>query len=153
MKKLLLILTMLVSVCGFATAAEPDAVRVKPVGGDAILLQFTANPQVAYTTTGVTITATGQDAVTLDFDEIEFIDFVDLGSVSEVEANTVTVRVTESALVIENAEEGSNLTIFSIDGKLLLNATIADTFSIDRSRFQKGVYIVKINKTTFKLVL
>ena len=50
MKKLLLILTMLVSVCGFATAAEPDAVRVKPVGGDAILLQFTANPQVAYTT-------------------------------------------------------------------------------------------------------
>ena len=65
----------------------------------------------------------------------------------------MTVRVTESALVIENAEEGSNLTIFSIDGKLLLNATIADTFSIDRSRFQKGVYIVKINKTTFKLVL
>ncbi len=153
MKKLFLTLALLGSMCGFAAAEEPDAVRIKPVAGDEVVILFTANPEVTYTATGVTVSST-QDPVSFDFDDIEFIDFVRSSSVQEVAGTSVSMRVTPQALIIENAEPGSSLAVFALDGRSLLNTSIPDTsYSIDRSRLAKGVYIVRINKTTFKISL
>lgn len=153
MKKFFLMLTLLGSMCGFASAEEPDAVRIKPVTGDDVVILFTANPEVTYTATGVKVSST-QDPVSFDFDDIEFIDFVKSTSVQEVAGTPISMRVTPQALIIENVESGSSLAVYALDGRAILNTLIPDTsYSIDRSRLAKGVYIVKINKTTFKISL
>lgn len=153
MRKIIFLLTLMVGICAFATAEEPDAVRVKPASGDAVVFLFTANPEVTYTATGATITATGQAPVTFDFDNIEFIDFVKYGSVEDVAADAVTVRVTADALAIDNAEAGSLLAIYSLDGRCVLSTTIPESYSVSRSLFNRGAYIVRINKTAFKILL
>lgn len=153
MKKFILLLTLLGSICGFAAAEEPDAVRVKPTTGDPVVFVFSANPEITYTATGATISATGQDPVTFDFDDIEFIDFVKYGSVKEVAGTQVSLRVAQDAILIEGAESGSLLSIFTLDGRCVLNTTIPESYSVSRSLLNKGAYIIRINKTTFKILL
>lgn len=154
MRKIFLLLTLLVSVCGLATAGEPDAVRVMPTSGQQVVLLFSANPEITYTATGATITAAGQNPLTLAFDDIEFIDFVEFGSVEDVAEAALSLRVTQDELLIDNAEVGSALSIYSLDGRCVLNTTLPDSsFAISRSMLEKGVYIVRINKTTFKILL
>ena len=153
MKKIFLLLALLWSMCGLNAAETPDAVRVTPATGDPIVILFSANPEVTYTSTGATITASGQDAVTLDFDDIAFIDFVTYGSVSGVEGAQVSLRVTQDAIVIDNAEAGSQLAVYTLDGRQVVSATIPESYSIERSSLAKGAYIIRINKTSFKILL
>lgn len=153
MKKIFLLLALLGSMIGVNAAEVPDAVRVKPATGDAVVILFSANPEVTYTSTGATISATGHDAVSIDFDDIEFIDFVKMSSVSEVAGTQVSLRVTQDAIVIEGAEAGSQLSVYTLDGRAVLNTTFSDAYSVERSRLAKGAYIVRINKTTFKILL
>ena len=84
---------------------------------------------------------------------IEFIDFVKYGSVNEIAGTPVSMRVTHDAIVIENAGEGSMLSIYTLDGRCVVNTTIPDSYSVERSLLAKGAYIIKINKTTFKILL
>ena len=91
--------------------------------------------------------------MTFDFDDIQFIDFVKYDAVDDVVAPAVTLRVTQDALLISNAEAGSVLSIYSLDGRCVLNTTIPESFSVSRSELNKGVYIVTINKTAFKIIL
>ena len=153
MRKITFLLAILVSICGFAAEVEPDAVRVTPTNGDPVVFLFTSNPEVTYTDTGATIATKGQDPVTFDFDDIQFIDFVKNDAVDDVVAPAVTLRVTQDALLISNAEAGSVLSIYSLDGRCVLNTTIPESFSVSRSELNKGVYIVTINKTAFNIIL
>ena len=128
-------------------------VRVTPVTGEPVVFMFSANPEITYTATGATISTTSQDPVTFDFEAIEFIDFVKYGSVNEIAGTPVSMRVTNDAIVIENAGEGSMLSIYTLDGRCVVNTTIPDSYSVERSLLAKGAYIIKINKTTFKILL
>ena len=136
MRKFIFFLTLLGTALGLSAAEVPDAVRVTPV-----------------TATGATISTTNQDPVTFDFEAIEFIDFVKYGSVNEIAGTPVSMRVTHDAIVIENAGEGSMLSIYTLDGRCVVNTTIPDSYSVERSLLAKGAYIIKINKTTFKILL
>lgn len=153
MRKITFLLALMVSLCGFAAEVEPDAVRVTPATGDPVVFLFTSNPEVTYTDTGATISTKGQNPVTFDFEDIQFIDFVKYGAVDDVVATTVTLRVTSEALLIDNAKDGDVLAIYSLDGRCVLNTTIPETYSVSRSQLGKGVYIVTINKTAFKIIL
>ena len=155
MKKILFMLTMLVSICGFAANEEPDAIRVKTTTGSPVVILLASNPEVTYTQTGATITATGQNPVTLDFDDIEFIDFVKSSSVKDVATaeGAVQLRVSADALLVSGAKAGSALAIYTLDGRCVLAATIPESYSVSRSQLANGVYIVKINKTSFKIIL
>ncbi len=155
MKKILFMLTMLVSICGFAANEEPDAIRVKLNSGTPVVILLSSNPEVTYTSTGATITATGQNPVTLDFDDIEFIDFVKSSSVKDLAATegAVKLQVSADALLVSGAKAGSELAIYTLDGRCVLNTTIPESYSVNRSLLNTGVYIVKINKSTFKIIL
>lgn len=153
MRKFIFFLTLLGTAFGLSAAEAPDAVRVTPVTGEPIVFMFSANPEITYTATGATISTTNQDPVTFDFEAIEFIDFVKYGSVNEIAGTPVSMRVTHDAFVIENAGEGSMLSIYTLDGRCVVNTTIPDSYSVERSLLAKGAYIIKINKTTFKILL
>lgn len=154
MRKFIFFLTLLGTALGLSAAEVPDAVRVTPVTGESIVFMFSANPEITYTATGATISTTNQDPVTFDFEAIEFIDFVKYGSVNEIAGTPVSMRVTtHDAIVIENAGEGSMLSIYTLDGRCVVNTTIPDSYSVERSLLAKGAYIIKINKTTFKILL
>ena len=151
MRKFIFFLTLLGTAFGLSAAEAPDAVRVTPVTGEPVVFMFSANPEITYTATGATISTTSQDPVTFDFEAIEFIDFVKYGSVNEIAGKSM--RVTNDAIVIENAGEGSMLSIYTLDGRCVVNTTIPDSYSVERSLLAKGAYIIKINKTTFKILL
>lgn len=152
MRKFIFFLTLLGTAFGLSAAEAPDAVRVTPVTGEPVVFMFSANPEITYTATGATISTTSQDPVTFDFEAIEFIDFVKYGSVNEIAGTPVSMRVTNDAIVIENAGEGSMLSIYTLDGRCVVN-TSPDSYSVERSLLAKGAYIIKINKTTFKILL
>ena len=135
MRKFIFFLTLLGTALGLSAAEVPDAVRVTPVTGEPIVFMFSANPEITYTATGATISTTNQDPVTFDFEAIEFIDFVKYGSVNEIAGTPVSMRVTHDAIVIENAGEGSMLSIYTLDGRCVVNTTIRV------SRFLVGISI------------
>lgn len=149
MKKLLFMLAALGSISGFAQ--EKDALRVKPVVGEAVTFLFETKPEVSFVPTGLRITGSSTDPVAFNFDEIEFMDFVSISGTADVELSDITLRVTPQAFIIDSAPQGSSLSVYSLDGRAVLNATFSDNYTIDRSRLAGGVYIIRINKSTFKV--
>lgn len=153
MKKLLLLLALLpASVFGFA--AGKNALRVQPVVGEAVTFMFDAEPEVNFTSTGVSITATGAQPVSFAFDDIESLDFPEINAVQQIDSTQgIKVSCIADAIVISNAPEQSTLEVYSIDGRKIISTVFSGDFSISRDSFAKGINIIKVNNSAFKILI
>lgn len=72
---------------------------------------------------------------------------------TEMNANPISVTVSESTLKVKNAE-GCIIHLFSLTGEEIITQRIdSQTKLIDLANLQRGVYIVKIGKFTRKIYL
>lgn len=65
-----------------------------------------------------------------------------------------TFRATPGEIVISGAEPGSVAQIFSLNGHQTQSARVGDSgsVSLDTTGLPAGIYIIKTNKSSFKLV-
>lgn len=86
--------------------------------------------------------------------EISKIYFVYVSSVSEIDVqNTMFVYpnpARDFIKIANNSQENQILSIYSIDGRMLVKQNYSANEGIDISSLKEGLYIVKLNGQTFK---
>lgn len=86
--------------------------------------------------------------------EINKIYFVHVSSVSEIDVqNTMFVYpnpARDFIKIANNSKENQILSIYSIDGRMLVKQNYSANEGIDISSLKEGLYIVKLNGQTFK---
>ena len=153
MKKFLMMLGALV-VCAASYAVEPTAVRVTTVGGEQMQFLFSDAPEVQFAGDKLQVTSlAAADPVTFDFDQVESIDFPTESAVTTLRKSDVTVRLTQAALEISNLPARSAVDVYSLDGRRVFHSDCEGECSVERRLLQKGLYVVKINKNSFKITL
>lgn len=78
-----------------------------------------------------------------------------MSSINDPEANKGTnVYVTTSDIVVKTDNSDSQvLQLFSVDGRLLLNGSLAGEAKISRDNIVNGIYLVKVGSKTYKVLL
>lgn len=151
MRKFLLLLTMLGSLCCFA--AEKDALRVVLKTGSPMLFKFESKPEVTFTPEGFDVVCPNEEGVVFQFDEVDYLDFAETVGIVQLPVSELLFWVGQTSITVENAGSESRLDVWTLDGKSVLSATFNDTYTIERPRLGKGVFIFKINNSTFKASL
>ncbi|MCH5245674.1 MAG: T9SS type A sorting domain-containing protein [Muribaculaceae bacterium] len=150
MKKILFsLVALLISVS--AVALTPTHVRVNPASGDPILFSFESQPEIAFLADGIKVTSSGAEPLTLTFDALTDIDFVSPEGVQSLADDVIKVNTYADRIEFSNIPQGVSLTLYSLSGQILYNATPAGEASIYKTDYPRGVYIVVIGSTSFKL--
>lgn len=142
---------MLGSLCCFA--AEKDALRVVLKTGSPMLFKFESKPEVIFTPEGFGVFCPNEEGVVFQFDEVDYLDFAETVGIAQLPVSELLFRVGQTSITVENAGPESRLDVWTLDGKSVLSATFNDTYTIERPRLGKGVFIFKINNSTFKASL
>ncbi len=144
MRKLLLILAMAVAVVASAADA-PTAVRVQPTSGDAVTFLFETSPELQMHAKRFTVTSTAHPAgVTFEFDAVESIDFVATSSVENTEMPGIIMTMDNGTLNFSNVPENSPVSVYTTDGRMVVNTSASDTFSLSLNDMAQGIYIVRV---------
>lgn len=60
---------------------------------------------------------------------------------------------TSTGITVGNLPQASSVSLTGIDGKVLLNATASDTYTVRTSELTPGVYVLTVNHKSFKIAI
>ncbi len=145
MRKLLLLLVLTVAFVASAADA-PTAVRVQPVSGEAVTFLFDTQPELQMHAARFTVTSTAHPAgVTFDFNNVESIDFVDVPtSVEKTEIPGIVMTMDNGSLNFSNVPDNAPVSVYTTDGRMVVNTTASGTYSLDLRNMASGIYIVRV---------
>lgn len=146
-----MISVVVIGIC--VASAASMKVRVVPKTGDPMLFSFEQRPEVAFLNGHVTITVTGEEPLVFDFEDIDHIKTQVTAAVNEVEKSDITVSSYPESIVFGNVPEGSLVEVYAISGQRILLDRAEGEFVLSRSGLSHGIYIVRINNTSFKVAL
>lgn len=149
MKKIFLAIAALIF--GLTAMAAPSHVRVNLASGDNIVLSFDSKPEIAILADGIKVTSTETDAVTYEFDDVDYIDFADLSAIEKVNDNPIRIVNLPQSIEFSNVPDGSVVKLFSLDGKLLYTGQASGTAVIAKGDYPRGVYVVVVGASSFKV--
>jgi hypothetical protein len=75
----------------------------------------------------------------------------EISGIAGLQADDCSVWISEGRLHIENGVAGT-VQVFDISGRQRLNAYLSGSQSLDVSHLQQGIYVVRINEKTFKVI-
>lgn len=153
MKKLLFTLVAM-AMSLIAMAQTPGYLRVNTNTGDALVVSFDQQPEISFLADGIKVTANGmEEPVTFIFDDVDSIDFTSESSVNEVELDGDVIRLAAypDRIVFLNVLEGSPLKVYSVSGQLLRSFDASGEATLYKSDFNRGVYVVTVGASSFKL--
>lgn len=156
MKKKFYSLLLLLATVLTANAADAKwCLVVESAGGETIAIGADLKPVIKTTADGYELKY-GETVTTFTWSELKKV------SIKETEPTAVeevsvkpAFQVAPGEVAIQGAEPGSVAQIFSVSGQLLQSARVADNGSVSLStqNLPAGqVYIVKTNKSTFKII-
>lgn len=152
MKKILFTLVALL-MAGMAMAQTPAYVRVNPTEGSPVLFKMSAEPQITMLAEGIQVTATDADPVSFMFDGLASIDFPTSSEVEKVAKSDINVASYPDRVVFSNIPEGEMVRIFSINGTQVFAAEAGGEATVMKADYPKGIYVVRIGSTSFKIIL
>ena len=144
MRKLLLLLVLTVALA-VSAAETPTAVRVQPTSGEAVTFLFDTNPELQLHANRFTVTSTAHPAgITFEFDNVESIDFVAAPtSIGNVEEPGITMAMDNGTLNFSNVPDNAPVSVYTTDGRMVVNTTASGTFSLDLNSMAAGIYIIR----------
>lgn len=153
MKKLLLIAALLL--CAFGIHAD-NKLTVYTKAGEAVPFHFADKPELKFLggTMSITVQA-GHEPVTFELTEIESIKLEDVTGVEAPTQAAMMAVVTDAAGIhFTGVEDGAQVVVASVDGRVVINTVVNNgEFHLLHGDLAKGVYIIKINKFTTKIIL
>jgi hypothetical protein len=112
-------------------------------------------PEVSFVGNNMRITSTKAD-VTYDLTEVIRFTYEtrSITGVSELRDELAEINYKDGELVISGIKVGSSVNIYSLDGKLVkqLTAQRTGSYRISLASLSKGVYIVKSDNVTYKIM-
>ncbi len=151
MRKILLTTLLLASAF---VAGAADGLRVKTLTGDAVMFHFDSRPEVTFLAGKLQVKTAADPAVTFELDDIDSIEFATMTGADAPAGSGICMSADASGVVFGNIADGAHAAVYSISGRLLVSERCAGgNFSLSRSVYGPGVYIVKIDGFTAKIVL
>lgn len=151
--KLSLWLCMLLG-CVFPTCAEETyrLVVVTTASGDVIKFDLSGGVNVAFSDTEVIITSDNSE-VKLPVTDFARFDFSDDASVNDKTIQSVTVIVGNDFINLSGLPGRSLVQLFTLNGISVANITADDSGSASIRSLSKGIYILKTQLSTIKVIL
>ena len=151
--KLSLWLCMLLG-CVFPTCAEETyrSVVVTTASGDVIKFDLSGEVNVAFSDTEVIITSDNSE-VKLPVTDFARFDFSDDASVNDKTIQSVTVIVGNDFINLSGLPGRSLVQLFTLNGISVANITADDSGSASIRSLSKGIYILKTQLSTIKVIL
>lgn len=151
--KLSLWLCMLLG-CVFPTCAEETyrSVVVTTASGNVIKFDLSGGVNVAFSDTEVIITSDNSE-VKLPVTDFARFDFSDDASVNDKNIQSVTVIVGNDFINLSGLPGRSLVQLFTLYGISVANITADDSGSASIRSLSKGIYILKTQLSTIKVIL
>lgn len=151
--KLSLWLCMLLG-CVFPTCAEETyrSVVVTTASGDVIKFDLSGGVNVAFSDTEVIITSDNSE-VKLPVTDFARFDFSDDASVNDKNIQSVTVIVGNDFINLSGLPGRSLVQLFTLNGISVANITADDSGGASIRSLSKGIYILKTQLSTIKVIL
>lgn len=151
--KLSLWLCMLLG-CVFPTCAEETyrSVVVTTASGNVIKFDLSGGVNVAFSDTEVIITSDNSE-VKLPVTDFARFDFSDDASVNDKNIQSVTVIVGNDFINLSGLPGRSLVQLFTLYGISVANITADDSGSASIRNLSKGIYILKTQLSTIKVIL
>ena len=143
MKKLVLILALLFS---FVGAFAEGSLNIRTKSGDVVSIKYAEQPEIKFNGTKMTITtATSDQPVVIELSDIDGI---------EPQKNSGIGAVADNLLTIMSDAAGVHFSgVAGVDGRVWVNTVVKDgEYHLYAADFAKGIYIVKINQFTTKVI-
>ena len=154
MRKRLLLLSFLTATAVGMYADQFEILVVKLKNGTETEFFLKDKPQVRFEGTDLKVTSSLGDTSFALADVLRFTYTKREGTgIDEIIDNKKGIGIQDGVLVISQLEAGTNVSIYSLDGKLLRqsNAQHAGTFRLSLSELPSGIYLVKIDNVTYKI--
>ncbi|MBS7351719.1 MAG: T9SS type A sorting domain-containing protein [Muribaculaceae bacterium] len=151
--KLSLWLCMLLG-CVFPTCAEETyrSVVVTTASGNVIKFDLSGGVNVAFSDTEVIITSDNSE-VKLPVTDFARFDFSDDASVNDKTIQSVTVIVGNDFINLSGLPGRSLVQLFTLNGISVANITADDSGGASIRSLSKGIYILKTQLSTIKVIL
>lgn len=151
--KLSLWLCMLLG-CVFPTCAEETyrSVVVTTASGDVIKFDLSGGVNVAFSDIEVIITSDNSE-VKLPVTDFARFDFSDDASVNDKTIQSVTVIVGNDFINLSGLPGRSLVQLFTLNGISVANITADDSGGASIRSLSKGIYILKTQLSTIKVIL
>lgn len=147
---MLLLLAMAVT----AHAAEKQwCLVVESAGGETIAIALGQKPVIATQAEGYKLTY-GESTAEFAWSELKKLTLQETEPTAIKDVKTPSFKLAPGEIAINSAEAGSLAKVFNAAGRQVLTAPVADdgTVTLSTANLPAGVYIVKTNKSTFKIV-
>ena len=95
------------------------------------------------------------DVFTVSYDNLKSITMdKDISGVENVEVDlTVTPDVKNGIISFKDFSSPITVSVYSIDGKVIVTRSFSEEGLIDLKQFGEGIYLVKINEITYKILV
>lgn len=148
----LLLPAFLLAASLFAGATE--GIRVRPYTGDAVTFRFDSQPEVSFLGSKLQIKTADSPAVTFELDNIESIEFAKVSGAELPADGGIVMSVDAEAVRFANIAEDAQVLLVDLAGHTLLSQSCSGgEFAIRRADYPHGVYVVKIDGFTSKVIL
>lgn len=137
-----------------ASAEEREAMVVETKGGDEVLFLFEQKPEMTFSGENVEIKST-KETVLYPMEDVAQIKFEQISTgIGNVNAGDVSFRFTDGQLEAEGLAPQSAVTVYSADGtaRLSSKADASGKAMLQTDSLPKGIYIVKTDKVTYKII-
>ena len=148
------ILSVILMAFGVLSHAESyEGILVTLVDGTTTTISFSEKPVIKFQSDKLVVHS---DAVSTEFDRSKVSRFNYVGDVTTrvdvVVKNDVKVFNKGGVLLFANLPVNSEIRLFSADGKLLKRDISTDNYVLNITDFSSGIYIVKVNGVSTKIV-
>ena len=154
MKRNFLLALAVIAGTGLAMAA---GLILTPHSGEPVTFIFESQPEISFLANHLQIKSTDADQpVSFELDDIESISFDNNVGVESLDSDQAQLYCTYDGdgAHFHNIAPGSSVAVYNVSGLQLENIKASeDVFHVTRSKFGKGVFIVKINNITSKIIL
>ncbi|MBQ6079002.1 MAG: T9SS type A sorting domain-containing protein [Muribaculaceae bacterium] len=118
--------------------------------------ELTYTPKVTFTETEMIVTTSIADVYYYNLPnmwKITYEEYEPTG-LDNILADANAMKFNGSAIVFPALEAGSNITVYAVNGTMVLNKTVssAGEYAFPISSLSQGVYLVNVNGKTYKIV-
>lgn len=147
-KKIALMAVMSFTLPAFAYSG----IEVSMTDGSSVVISMNEHPVITFSGDKLVV-KTVDSTAELDRSKVKTFSYLSSSSVETVQVGDYTVDNTGTSLRFSGLPAESEITVHSVDGKLVGRATAAGDYSIDLSGYSAGTYIVSVNGVSTKIAV
>ena len=154
MKQKFYTMLLLLGMAITAHAAEKQwCLVVESTGGETIAIALGQKPVIATQAQGYKLTY-GENTAEFTWGELKKLTLQETEPTGIKDVRSQSFQLTPGEIAVSGAQAGSQAKVFNAAGRQVLSVPVADDGSVTLStaNLPAGIYIIKTNKSTFKIV-